>query len=334
MGQFVQFALNGLMNGALYALIAVGIVSIFKATRVVSFAQGHLIMMGAYFYFTFAVLLPEASFMPEWVREWSPEWLVAFKGDAAMFSPKAAIADWISNVPRIVLGLVGSIVCNGLLGLLIERTLMRPLLGQSSLSMILCTVALIWILEGSASLIWSADIDQVPALGPNFPLRFTLFDQPIFLFSASVVHFFVALFMFTGLMLALKYSRSGVAMRATADDQSTAYAMGIHVPRVFSMAWFLAATTGAVAGAILASRNGLSPSLGLLGLSVLAVVLMGGLDSFAGVFLAAMVIGVIEALTQWQLGGEYAELVPYVLVLLVILWRPNGLMGQADIERI
>lgn len=334
MGEVVQYLINGLMNGALYALIAIGIVSIFKSTKVVSFAHGHVIMFGAYFYFTFAVILPNAPFMPSWVAKWEPEWLLAYAEGAAMFSPKAAIAAWVSNLPRIVLGVVGSLVCNALLGVLIERIFMRPLLGKSSLSMILCTVGLIWVLEGSASLIWSADIDQVPALGPNFAIRFSLFGDQIFIFSASLVNFIVALMLFGILMLILKFTKSGVAIRATAEDQSTAYAMGINVPAVFTTAWVVAATTGAIAGAILASRNGLSPTLGLFGLSVLAVVLMGGLDSFLGVFIAAMIIGIMEAFTQWQFGGEYAEIVPYVLVLIVILWRPNGLMGQAEIERI
>jgi branched-chain amino acid transport system permease protein len=333
-GQIIQFLLNGIMNGALYALIAVGIVSIFKSTKVVSFAHGHVIMFGAYFYFTFAVILPNSGLLPDWVAKWEPEWLLAYKEGAMMFSPRAAIATWISNMPRIALGIVGSVVCNAILAVIIERFFMRPLLGQSSLSMILCTVGLIWVLEGSASLIWSADIDQVPPLGPNFPLRFELFGTQLFLFSSSVINFVIALLLFGGLMLVLRFTKSGVAVRATAEDQSTAYAMGINVTQVFTSAWVVAATTGAIAGAILAARNGLSPTLGLFGLSVLAVVLMGGLDSFAGVFIAAMIIGIFEALTQWKFGGEYAEIVPYVLVLFVILWRPNGLMGQAEIERI
>lgn len=334
MGQFSQFVLNGIMNGSVYALIALGIVSIFKSTKVVSFAHGHVIMFGAYFYFTFSVLLPEAAFLPDWVQKWEPEWLLAYKEGAIMFSPKAAIAGWVNNLPRIVLGITGAIISNAILGLFIERVFMRPLLGQSSFAMILCTIGLIWVLEGSASLIWTADADHVPPLGPNFPIRFSLFGETLFFFSASVINFVLALILFGTLMLVLKFTRSGVAIRATAEDQSTAYAMGINVPGVFSSAWVIAASTGAVAGAILASRNGLSPTLGLFGLSVLAIVLMGGLDSFAGVLIASMVVGIAEALTLWKFGGEYAEIVPYILVLIVILWRPNGLMGQAEVERI
>ncbi|MGB0440980.1 MAG: branched-chain amino acid ABC transporter permease, partial [Paracoccaceae bacterium] len=143
-----------------------------------------------------------------------------------------------------------------------------------------------------------------------------------------------ALVLFGGIVIWVRYTKSGVAIRATAEDQSTAYSMGISVPKVFSRAWVMACTTGAIAGAILATRNGISPTLGLFGFSVLAIVLMGGLDSYVGVFIAAMTVGILEAMTQWQLGGEWAEIVPYVAVLVVLLIRPHGLLGSKEVERI
>jgi branched-chain amino acid transport system permease protein len=334
MGQFVQFAINGLMSGAIYALIAVGLVSVFKATRVVNFAHGYLIMFGAYFYFTFAVLVPQASWAPEWLQSWRPEWMVEMRAGLPMFSPMAAVLDWLANLPRILLGLAGAVVCNALLGLLIERVLMRPLMGQSVFAMIMLTVGLISILSGAAQLIWTSDAAFVPALAPNAPIRFELFGARIFLFGADLANMVVALLIFGAIVAMVRYTRSGVAIRATAEDQSTAYSMGIPVTKVFSRAWVLATTTGAIAGAILATRNGISPALGLFGFSVLAIVLMGGLDSYLGVFIAAMAVGVLEALTQWQLGGDWAGIVPYVAVLVVILIRPHGLMGSKEIERI
>ncbi len=334
MGQFLQFALNGLMSGAIYALIAVGLVSVFKATRVVNFAHGYLIMFGAYFYFTFAVLVPQAAWAPEWLQSWRPDWMVEMRADLPMFSPLAAVLDWMANLPRILLGLAGALICNALLGMLIERTLMRPLMGQSVFAMIMLTVGLISILSGTAQLIWTSDAAFVPALAPNTPIRFEMFGATIFLFGADLANMLIALAIFAGIVAMVRYTRSGVAIRATAEDQSTAYSMGISVPRVFSRAWVLASTTGAVAGAILATRNGVSPALGLFGFSVLAIVLMGGLDSYLGVFIAAMAVGVLEALTQWQLGGEWAGIVPYVAVLIVILIRPHGLLGSKEIERI
>jgi branched-chain amino acid transport system permease protein len=334
MGQILQFAINGLMSGAIYALIAVGLVSVFKATRVVNFAHGYLIMFGAYFYFTFAVLVPQAAWAPDWLQSWRPDWTVALRADLPMFSPMAAVLDWLANLPRIVLGLIGALVCNALLGLAIERVLMRPLMGQSVFAMIMLTVGLISILSGAAQLIWTSDAEFVPSLAPNTPIRFELFGSMIFLFGADLANMVIALLIFGGIVLMVRYTKSGIAIRATAEDQSTAYSMGISVPRVFSRAWVLASTTGAVAGAILATRNGISPSLGLFGFSVLAIVLMGGLDSYLGVFVAAMVVGMLEALTQWQMGGEWAGIVPYVAVLLVILVRPYGLFGSKEIERI
>ena len=334
MGQIVQFAINGLMSGAIYALIAVGIVSVFKATRVVNFAHGYLIMFGAYFYYTFAVLVPGAEWAPAWLASWQPGWLVAMKADLPMFSPMGAVLDWVANLPRILLGLAGALVCNALLGMLIERVLMRPLMGQSSFAMIMVTVGLISILSGTASLIWTADADFVPHIAPNAPLRFDLFGNTVFLFGADLVNMVLALLIFLGIVLMVRFTKSGVAIRATAEDQSTAYSMGISVPRVFSRAWALASATGAIAGAILATRNGISPALGLFGFSVLAIVLMGGLDSYIGVLVAALAVGVLEALTQWQLGGDWAGIVPYVAVLVVILIRPHGLFGQKEVERI
>ncbi len=334
MGQFTQFAINGLMSGAIYALIAVGIVSVYKATKVVNFAHGYLIMFGAYFYFTFAVIIPQAAWAPAWLASWQPAWMVEMKEGLPMFSPMGAVLDWLANVPRILLGLAGALVCNAILGRIVERTLMRPLMGQSVFAMIMITVGLISILSGAASIIWTADAAFVPPLAPNTPVRFELFGTTIFLFGADLVNMIIALIMFGGIVAFVRFTKGGVAIRATAEDQSTAYSMGISVPKVFSRAWVLACTTGAIAGAILATRNGISPTLGLFGFSVLAIVLMGGLDSYIGVFVAAMTVGVLEAMTQWKLGGEWAEIVPYVAVLVVLLIRPHGLFGSKEVERI
>lgn len=334
MGQFIQFAINGLMSGAIYALIAVGIVSVFKATKVVNFAHGYLIMFGAYFYFTFSVIVPGMEWAPSWLASWQPAWMVEMREGLGMFSPLGAVLDWAANVPRILLGLIGAVLCNAVVGLIIERTLMRPLMGQSIFAMIMITVGLISIMSGAASLIWTADAAFVPHIAPNTPLRFELFGTMIFLFGADIVNMVIALLIFGAIVAMVKFTKGGVAIRATAEDQSTAYSMGISVPKVFSRAWVLASATGAIAGAILATRNGISPSLGLFGFSVLAIVLMGGLDSYVGVFIAAMSVGVLEAMTQWKMGGDWAEIVPYVAVLAVIIIRPHGLMGSKEVERI
>ena len=122
--------------------------------------------------------------------------MVAMKADLPMFSPMGAVLDWLSNLPRIILGLAGAVICNALLGLLIERTLMRPLIGQSTFAMIMITVGLISVLSGTKGLIWTADAEFVPHIAPNTPIRLNLFDTPIFLFGADLVNVAVALLLF------------------------------------------------------------------------------------------------------------------------------------------
>ena len=334
MAQFVQFFLNGLMAGAIYALIAMGIVAVFKSTRVVNFAHGYMIMIGAYLYYTFSVLVPEAAWAPAWLADWTPDWLAALKAEADMFSTAASVYDWVSDVPRILFGLVMAVIGSGALAVAIERYLMRPLLGQSVFAMIMVTVGLISVLSGLKGILWTGEAASVPYLSPNPALKFELFGAPVFIFGANLISMLLAVIIFGAIFLWLQKSTAGVAIRAASQDQSTAYSMGINVPRVFAQAWLIAAATGAIAGAVLATRDGVSPSLGLFGFSVLAIVLMGGLDSFAGVFIASLLVGVLEAFVQWKLGGTWVEITPYVAVLIVIIIRPHGFLGQKEVERI
>ncbi|MEO1700574.1 MAG: branched-chain amino acid ABC transporter permease [Pseudomonadota bacterium] len=334
MGVVLQFVINGLMSGAIYALIAIGIVAVYKSTRVVNFAHGYVIMIGAYLYYTFAVLMADVPWLPAWYAAWEPQWLLDQRAGAQMFSVEKAWLDWLSNLPRIVIGLILAIIFSSFLAMGIERYTMRPLLGQSSFAMIMVTVGLISVLSGIKGILWTGDAASVPHLAPNPPIRFELFDTPIFIFGANLVSMIIALVVFAGIVLWIRYSSAGVSIRAASEDQSTAYSMGIDVTSVFRTAWIIAAATGAIAGAILAARDGVSPSLGLFGFSVLAIVLMGGLDSFIGVLIASFVVGIIEALVQWQLGGGWVEVTPYIAVLIVILIRPHGLFGQQEVERI
>lgn len=334
MGEFLQFSLNGIMNGAVYALIAVGIVAVYKSTKVVNFAHGHIIMFGAYIFYTFVVLVPQAGWAPGWYQTWEPQWLAASAAAAQPFSFDAAIVTWVGAMPRIVVALFAAIVFNGALGVLIERFLLRPLLRQSTFSRIMVTVGLISVLNGLVTMLWTADADYVPYLGPHGAIWFEVFATRIFLFGSSLTNFVIACLVFGAILALFFLTRAGVALRATAEDPVGAASLGINVPWLFSMSWVLACVTGAVAGAILATSNGVTPALGNFGLVVLAIVIMGGLDSFAGCALAALTIGWLEAMTQWRVGSEYADILPYASVLLVILIRPHGLLGHATVERV
>ena len=285
-----EIVLSGLGAGGLYALTGLAFVTIYKATRVVNIAIGEMLMVGAYLFFAFTVGMK----LPVW---------------AAI--PAAMLA-------------------SGVFGAVVERVMIRPMLGESPISSFMVTVGLGSILVGAVELIWTADQQRLPEFFPSAPVRIGEA-----LLSAKVFWgFVVAVLLIGAVLLAFRYWRGGVALRATASDQQAAYSMGIDVPRVFSLAWVAAAMIACVAGIVVGSIGGISSVMGVFGLSVLVVVIFGGLDSVLGALVGGLVVGVIEALTGFYIGGEYRLLATFLLLVLVLLVRPYGLFGTHEIERL
>jgi branched-chain amino acid transport system permease protein len=223
-----------------------------------------------------------------------------------------------------------ALVCGGLLGAVVERALIRPMLGESAISVFMVTVGLGSILVGVVELAWGADPLRLPEFVPN---------NPIFLGEAYVAPkvaygFVAAALVIAAFLIAFRFSRGGVALRATASDQGAAYSVGIDVPRVFSVAWIAACATAAGAGVLVGSIGGISPTMGVFGLSVLVVVIVGGLDSLLGALVGGILIGLIEALAGTFLGGEYKLLATFGLLIVILMIRPYGLFGTHEIERL
>lgn len=285
-----EIVLSGLGAGGLYALTGLAFVTIYKATRVVNIAIGEMLMIGAYLFFAFTAGMK----LPVW---------------AAI--PAAMLA-------------------SGVFGAVVERVMIRPMLGESPISSFMVTVGLGSILVGAVELIWTADQQRLPEFFPSAPVKI---GQA--LLSAKVFWgFVVAVLLIGAVLLAFRFWRGGVALRATASDQQAAYSMGIDVPRVFSLAWVAAAMIACVAGIVVGSIGGISSVMGVFGLSVLVVVIFGGLDSVLGALVGGLVVGVIEALTGFYIGGEYRLLATFLLLVLVLLVRPYGLFGTHEIERL
>ncbi len=285
-----EIVLSGMGAGGLYALTGLAFVTIYKATRVVNIAIGEMLMIGAYLFFAFTAGLK----LPVW---------------AAI--PAAMLA-------------------SGVFGAVVERVMIRPMLGESPISSFMVTVGLGSILVGAVELIWTADQQRLPEFFPSAPVKIGEA-----LLSAKVFWgFVVAVLLIGAVLLAFRYWRGGVALRATASDQQAAYSMGIDVPRVFSLAWVAAAMIACVAGIVVGSIGGISSVMGVFGLSVLVVVIFGGLDSVLGALVGGLVVGVIEALTGFYIGGEYRLLATFLLLVLVLLVRPYGLFGTHEIERL
>ena len=290
MDVFLQLTISGLATGMVYALAAVGFVIVYKSSDVINFAQGELLLFGAYlaFFFIGQLGLP-----------------------------------WTLGVAATLAGAVG-------LGLLVERLVFRPLIGEPVISMIMATIGLSSVLRALVNGIWGARPRSFPAFLPTGPVQLgpatVAADRLLTLVVASVLLLACALF--------FRYSREGIAMRAIADDQQAGLSMGISIRRVLAVAWALAAVTAAVGGIMLANVFGVSSEVGNVGLRVFPVVILGGIDSIAGAVVGGAVIGLVESWAGGYLGHGLQQIAAFVVLILVLMVRPYGLFGKPVIERV
>jgi len=289
-GYLFEISLTGLASGGLYALAGLAFVMVYKATRVVNLAIGEMLMMGAYLFFTFAAM---------WAL---PLWLA----------------------------ISAAVLASGVLGAVIERTMIRPLLGEPPISAFMVTIGLGSVLVGLAEMIWSADQKRLPDFMPTQAIMIgDAFLAPKVFWGAVIATVFIA-----AVLLVFRFWRGGVALRATASDQAAAYAVGINVPRVFSLSWVVSAMLAAISGIIVGSIGGISSSMGVFGLTVLVVVIVGGLDSVLGALVAGLLMGLVEGLAGAYLGGEYKLLATFIVLVFILMVRPYGLFGTHEIERL
>jgi branched-chain amino acid transport system permease protein len=292
---FVQLVVNGLVVGSIYALVAMGFVIIFKATSVLNFAQGEFLLLGAY----------------------------------------VSLALMTRTRVPFAAAVVLTIAFAAVLGLAIERLVLRPMIGEPVVSMIMVTLGLSSILRAVVQGVWGTDTRPFPEVFPSTPVR--IGPVPVsraYLWSFACV---VVLLVLTSLFF--KYSRYGIAMRATAFSQQVALSLGISVRFMFALAWAIAAAVSAVGGILLgAVRTGVDQSLALIGLKVLPVVILGGLDSLVGAIVGGLLIGVLENLAGGYLdpvlGGGVKEVAPFVILVAILMVKPYGLFGKVRIERV
>ncbi|MGD9204636.1 MAG: branched-chain amino acid ABC transporter permease, partial [Desulfobacterales bacterium] len=224
--------------------------------------------------------------------------------------------------------------CAALLGFLVERLVLRHMLGQPTISIVMVTIGLSSILMGIAEMVWGSDFRSFPAILPRAPLiigdivvRANLFYG--FVLAVVVVIVFAVLF---------KYAKVGIAMRATAADQSASFSMGINVKAMFTLSWAFGAVAATLGGIIIGNIGGVHPTLGHIGLKIFPVVILGGLDSIGGAVLAGFIMGIIENLAGGYLDpyfhGGVKDVAPFVVLVLILLIKPYGLFGKEEIERL
>jgi branched-chain amino acid transport system permease protein len=289
MTQFVQLTVYGLANGAILALAALGFVLIYKATSVINFAQGELLLVGAYSFYTAFVLL---------------------------------------HLPIALAVVVGALIAAAL-GVLIERLVLRPLIGEEPISVIMVTIGLSAVLKAAVQIFYGTTPQSMPKVLPAGSIEILGAAVPV----DRLVAIAVAGVVLAGFSAFFKWSRHGVAMRAVADDQQAALVQGISVTRIFALAWAMAGVSAVVGGVLIGDMTEVSPNLAGFGLIVFPVVILGGLDSVPGTIIGGIVIGLVSQYAEGMSPGASA-VVPYVVLVLILLVRPYGLFGQPRIERV
>ncbi len=237
------------------------------------------------------------------------------------------------NLP-FVLGFCLTLVMMAVVAALLEMMVVRPLVGEPVLAVIMVTLGLANVLRGLTGLTWGYEEIQFPSPFPRKPIQVlgaAISQAEIFTIVATAV--LLAFF-----FLFFKYSSSGLSMRATAEDTSAAFLMGINVKRVFTGSWVIAAVVATIAGIFLASFSHLSPVMSFTGLRALPAIILGGMDSIPGAVIGGLIIGVAENLAGFYLepylGSGINEIIAYVIVLIVMMVRPYGLFGSKEIERV
>mgnify|MGYP000845657160 CR=1 FL=1 len=293
---FFQLFVTGLALGMMYALIAIGFVIIFKCSQAFNIAQGQIVMLGAYFGYTFLMPLR----LPVW----------------------AAI--------------IASIAVGVVMGLVVERLALRPLLGQPALAIVMMTIALAGVMDGIAIMGWGGNYVTYHDVLPELTLKLGAVSVP----PSSLLGLIVSVIVVAILMFVFRYTKIGLAMRATAEDEQVTRSLGIKATMVYALVWVVACVVGVVGGVLLGGVSGVSPPLSEIGLKALAVVILGGLDSIGGAILAGIILGILENLAAGYLdplmpsGGGLAGVFPFIIMLAVLILKPHGLFGLKRIERI
>lgn len=282
------------MTGGIYALIALAFVLIYKSTGVFNLAQGEMLLIPALVCWSFLVQL--------------------------------ALPVWLAFVLTIIVAAV--------FGLVLERLCMRPLLGQSVLVLVMMTIAASKFLRGTSLIYSQAELLNYPLLIPLAGIHL----GPLTISTQHLLCFLVSLLLFGGFMLFFRYTNLGLGMRAVAEEHQTAQGAGLNVKWIFSVVWVIAAIISAVGGYLLGSINGVNIALADIGLKALPAALLGGLDSIIGAVVGGLIIGVLEGLACGYLdpivGGGMGEVFPFIVMILILLFRPYGLFGLRRIERV
>ncbi len=284
--QFLQLVISGIAQGCIYGLIALGFVLIYKATETVSFAQGEMMMLGA------------------------------FAGLALMTA--LGFAFWIT-IPAVMLAMA-------VFGVLLERVVIRPILGQPAFSIVMLTIGIGYVARGL--------ITMIPGIGTETHTLPVPYKDQISNWNGLIINWEqMAIIAATAVLCALlfvmfRYSKMGIAMQAASQNQLAAYYMGIPVKRLNGLVWGLSAAVAAIAGLLLAPITFVHANMGFIGLKAFPAAVVGGFGSLPGAIVGGIIIGLVESLSGFYLPEGVKDIAAYVVVLVMLMVKPNGLFGE------
>ncbi len=295
---FFEVLIGGLLSGVMYALVAIGFVLIYKASGVFNFAQGAMVFFAA---------LTCVGFMD-----------------------KFGLSLWLA-IPLTMLTMIA-------LGMAIEKVVLRPLVNQPEITLFMATIGLTFFIEGLAQLMWGSQVHKLDLPIEDVPMPFLMEHFNIIVSQFDVVAAGICALLVICLALLFSKTKVGRALRAVADDHQAALAVGIPLQRIWAVVWGVAGLVAMVAGLLWGARNGVQFALTFIALKALPVLILGGFTSVPGAIFGGLIIGASEKLAEVYLGpmvgGGIEGWFPYVLALLFLLVRPEGLFGERIIRRI
>ena len=293
--QFLQLIASGIAQGCIYGLIALGFVLIYKATETINFAQGDLMMLGGFLGLTGTLALG----LPFW----------------------AAFA--------------AALVVMLFFGMALERAVLRPLLGQPAFTVVMVTIGIGYLARGLVTMIpeWGTDThvlpvpyrDEIVSVGGSDGLILSMEHIVIIVVTAALI---------AGLYLLFKHTKIGIAMQATSQNQLAAFYMGIPVRRINMLVWGLSAAISACAGLLLAPITFVHANMGFIGLKAFPAAVVGGFGSIPGALVGGLIIGVVETLAGFYLPEGFKDIAAYIVVLVMLAVKPNGLFGEKLAKRV
>lgn len=320
----IEVFFNGLMAGVLYALVALGFVLIYKASGIFNYAQGVMALFAA---MTLVGVMEGQVPFAHLIN--------------AVLGTKVHHFGW--HLPAIV-GIISTVLVMVVLAWLVQRIIFKHLVGQEPIILFMATIGLAYFMEGLGDMMWGSEIKKLDVglpQGINLWIdekTYNIFDYGFFIDNLDIVATVIAVILVGGLVIFAQYTKEGRAMRAVADDHQAALSVGVSLNFIWIMVWSVAGFVALVAGIMWGTKSGVQFSLSLIALKALPVLMLGGFTSIPGAIVGGLIIGVGEKLFEFLvgplIGGATENWFAYVLALLLLVFRPQGLFGEKIIERV